>query len=351
MSKNKLKKFAEMETFNNVFQCGMQDLESSEVKAMAGHWRENYFKNNNPIVLELGCGRGEYTVGLAQKNPNKNYIGIDIKGARMWRGAKTATERGMENVGFLRTRIEFIRSFFAEGEAVKSAAAMRIRQGFDITVVGGKATNMHSLLQAIGCAGVSIDGVTIEGGKNGISFGTSTDLTLTNSNITTDGYGVRADGTTATLEVSATSITAAQPVIVRKLTAGEYKLAIGENVTLDTKTDYQIVFTNGSDDAEYVTPNGKFTLTGLKKDDVIQVSFVGFQTRSVIVKDESPLTILLNGLNGGQTPYDYQYRNHSALEIYLKIFANADGYHSKLVLHTVQILYILVHLKPKHHLY
>ena len=79
MSKNKLKKFAEMETFNNVFQCGMQDLESSEVKAMAGHWRENYFKNNNPIVLELGCGRGEYTVGLAQKNPNKNYIGIDIK--------------------------------------------------------------------------------------------------------------------------------------------------------------------------------------------------------------------------------------------------------------------------------
>lgn len=153
-------------------------------------------------------------------------------------------------------------SFAAEGEAVKSAAAMRIRQGFDITVVGGKATNMHSLLQAYGCTGVSIDGVTIEGGKNGISFGTSTDLALTNSNITTDGYGVRADGTTATLEVSATSITATQPVIVRKLTAGEYKLAIGENVTLNTETDYQIVFTNGSDDAEYVTPNGKFTLTG-----------------------------------------------------------------------------------------
>jgi tRNA (guanine-N7-)-methyltransferase len=116
MSKNKLKKFAEMETFNNVFQCGMQDLESSEVKAMAGHWRENYFKNNNPIVLELGCGRGEYTVGLAQKNPNKNYIGIDIKGARMWAGAKQAEQAGMKNVAFLRINIEMLNHFFTTNE-------------------------------------------------------------------------------------------------------------------------------------------------------------------------------------------------------------------------------------------
>ena len=116
MSKNKLKKFAEMETFHNVFQCGAQEVETSAVLAMAGHWRDNYFKNDNPIVLELGCGRGEYTVGLAKRNPDKNYIGIDIKGARMWRGAKTATERGMNNVGFVRTRIEFILSFFAPGE-------------------------------------------------------------------------------------------------------------------------------------------------------------------------------------------------------------------------------------------
>jgi tRNA (guanine-N7-)-methyltransferase len=116
MSKNKLKKFAEMETFSNVFQCGMQDLESSEVKAMAGHWREKYFKNDNPIVLELGCGRGEYTVGLAQKDPNKNYIGIDIKGARMWAGAKQAEQAGMKNVAFLRINIEMLNHFFTTNE-------------------------------------------------------------------------------------------------------------------------------------------------------------------------------------------------------------------------------------------
>ena len=116
MSKNKLKKFAEMETFSNVFQCGAQDLETSEVKNMAGNWREKYFKNNNPIVLELGCGRGEYTVGLAQRNENKNYIGIDIKGARMWAGAKQAELAGMKNVAFLRTNIEMISNFFAEDE-------------------------------------------------------------------------------------------------------------------------------------------------------------------------------------------------------------------------------------------
>lgn len=116
MSKNKLKKFAEMETFSNVFQCGMQDLESSPVKAMAGHWRDQYFMNDNPIVLELGCGRGEYTVGLAQKDPNKNYIGIDIKGARMWAGAKQAELAGMKNVAFLRINIEMLCHFFAANE-------------------------------------------------------------------------------------------------------------------------------------------------------------------------------------------------------------------------------------------
>ena len=153
-------------------------------------------------------------------------------------------------------------SFFAEGEAVKSAAAMRIRQGFDITVVGGKAMNMHSLLQAYGCTGVSIDGVTIEGGKNGISFGTSTDLALKNSVITAEGYGVRADGTTAKLAVSSTEISAAQPIIVRKLTKGEYSLAIGDGVGLNTDADYQIVFTNGDDEAEYSAPKGTYALTG-----------------------------------------------------------------------------------------
>lgn len=117
MGKNKLRKFAEMETFHNVFQCGAREvLADSPVKALAGHWREEYFHNDNPIVLELGCGRGEYTVGLAAAFPDKNYIGIDIKGARMWAGAKQAEQAGMHNVAFLRTNIEMLCEFFAMDE-------------------------------------------------------------------------------------------------------------------------------------------------------------------------------------------------------------------------------------------
>ena len=117
MGKNKLKKFAEMETFSNVFQCGARELlPSSQVHEMAGHWRDAFFHNDHPIVLELGCGRGEYTVGLAQKYPDKNFIGVDIKGARMWTGAKQAVEHGITNAAFLRTNIEIITSFFAKDE-------------------------------------------------------------------------------------------------------------------------------------------------------------------------------------------------------------------------------------------
>ena len=120
MSKNKLKKFAEMETFHNVFQCGAREMvEGSPVVAMRGKWHEEYFHNNNPIVLELGCGRGEYTVGLAARYPNKNYIGIDIKGARMWAGAKQAELAGMKNVAFLRTNIEMLAHFFAPNEVAE----------------------------------------------------------------------------------------------------------------------------------------------------------------------------------------------------------------------------------------
>lgn len=122
MGKNKLKKFAEMETFTNVFQCGAKEMshEPSAVSfpkhEIAGHWRERYFHNDHPIVLELGCGRGEYTVGLALKYPDKNFIGVDIKGARMWAGAKQAMQAGLTNAAFLRTNIEFITSFFAPDE-------------------------------------------------------------------------------------------------------------------------------------------------------------------------------------------------------------------------------------------
>ena len=115
MGKNKLRRFAENETF----QCLVQpefDAVFRRDHSLKGRWHDEFFKNNNPICLELGCGRGEYTVALGRRNPAQNYLGVDIKGARMWRGAKTATEYGLGNVGFLRTRIEFITSFFAPGE-------------------------------------------------------------------------------------------------------------------------------------------------------------------------------------------------------------------------------------------
>lgn len=115
MGKDKLRRFAENLTFKNFIQPEFDEIFHRD-HPLKGHWREKFFNNNNPIVLELGCGRGEYTVALAAKFPDRNFIGVDIKGARMWRGAKTATENEMGNVGFLRTRIEFINSFFAEGE-------------------------------------------------------------------------------------------------------------------------------------------------------------------------------------------------------------------------------------------
>ncbi|MDY2930826.1 MAG: tRNA (guanosine(46)-N7)-methyltransferase TrmB [Muribaculaceae bacterium] len=115
MGKNKLKKFAEMETFPNVFQFPIQVLKESGFP-MKGKWGADYFENSNPIVLELGCGKGEYTVGLARRFPDMNFIGIDIKGARMWRGAKTAVEEGLKNVAFLRTNVELLENFFAPDE-------------------------------------------------------------------------------------------------------------------------------------------------------------------------------------------------------------------------------------------
>ena len=114
-SKNKLKRFKENETFPNVFQPTREEVISNQLP-LKGKWRADFFKNNNPIVLELGCGKGEYSVGLAQRNPNKNFIGIDIKGARFWRGAKTAVENEIHNVAFLRTQIELIEHCFDADE-------------------------------------------------------------------------------------------------------------------------------------------------------------------------------------------------------------------------------------------
>ena len=115
MSKGKLAKFADMASYENVFQYPFSVVEHVPFE-MKGHWREQYFHNNHPIVLELGCGKGEYTVELAKLYPDTNFIGVDIKGARMWTGATQALHEGLKNVAFLRTNIEIIERFFSEDE-------------------------------------------------------------------------------------------------------------------------------------------------------------------------------------------------------------------------------------------
>lgn len=114
MAKNKLSKFADMKTYDNVFEYPFGRLEKEQFP-LKGKWCE-FFKNDNPIILELGCGRGEYTTGMGEMYPDKNFIGIDIKGARMWAGATYANKNNMQNVAFLRTEIELIENFFSNGE-------------------------------------------------------------------------------------------------------------------------------------------------------------------------------------------------------------------------------------------
>lgn len=114
-SKNKLKRFNENKTFTNVVEPTREEVLNNAL-GYKGKWKEKFFVNQNPIVLELGCGKGEYTVGLAEKYPDKNFIGIDIKGARFWRGAKTAIENNMNNVGFIRTQIELVEYIFDANE-------------------------------------------------------------------------------------------------------------------------------------------------------------------------------------------------------------------------------------------
>ncbi len=115
MGKGKLAKFADMESYPNVFQYPYSVVENIPF-AMRGHWCEEYFHNSNPIVLELGCGKGEYAVSLARMYPEVNFIGVDIKGARMWTGATLGLQEGLKNLAFLRTNIEIIDRFFAEDE-------------------------------------------------------------------------------------------------------------------------------------------------------------------------------------------------------------------------------------------
>lgn len=117
MSKqNKLERFAEMKAMPNVVQYGFRDLEKGGLHALRGKWKTDFFRNDKPIVLELGCGKGEYTVGLARRFPGKNFIGVDVKGARMHRGATQAIRENLDNAAFLRTRIDFINALFDEKE-------------------------------------------------------------------------------------------------------------------------------------------------------------------------------------------------------------------------------------------
>jgi len=115
VGKGKLAKFSDMEKYENVFQYPFSTYEEHPF-TMQGRWREDFFHNDNPIVLELGCGKGEYTVELAKLYPDMNFIGVDIKGARMWTGATQALNEGLGNVAFLRTNIEIIDRFFSEDE-------------------------------------------------------------------------------------------------------------------------------------------------------------------------------------------------------------------------------------------
>jgi len=111
MGKDKLARFAAIKTFENVLEYAM-----NQEFPMRGHWKKDFFNNDNPLILELGCGKGEYSVGLADLYPEKNFLGLDIKGNRMFIGARDALQRGMKNVGFLRTRIDFVEALFAENE-------------------------------------------------------------------------------------------------------------------------------------------------------------------------------------------------------------------------------------------
>lgn len=119
MGKNKLRKFAEMRGFGCVFQYPYGALREAGGFPLRGRWHREYFHNDNPITVELGCGKGEYTVGLARRHPGRNFIGIDIKGARIYTGARQATEEGLPNVAFIRTSVELLPAFFAPGEVAE----------------------------------------------------------------------------------------------------------------------------------------------------------------------------------------------------------------------------------------
>lgn len=173
-SKNKLKRFQENETFSNVVQPTRENVLSNKF-SLKGNWNI-FFKNHNPIVLELGCGKGEYTLALAKKNPNKNFIGVDIKGARFWRGAKTALENNMTNVGFLRTQIELINLCFDKNEVDEIWITFPDPQ-IKYTRTKHRLTNQdflkkyHQILKTDGCVNLKTDSEFMHGYTLGLLHG------------------------------------------------------------------------------------------------------------------------------------------------------------------------------------
>ena len=117
MARHKLAQFAENATFTHMFYMPWEELLKGF--PLKGNWKKDFFKNDNPITLELGCGKGEYTVGLAKKYPNRNFIGVDLKGARMWHGASASQKDGLKNVAFIRTKVDQILHFFAANEVAE----------------------------------------------------------------------------------------------------------------------------------------------------------------------------------------------------------------------------------------
>ena len=163
-------------------------------------------------------------------------------------------------------------TFAGDGKDGK-VVGLKIRQGFDITVKNSTVAGMHSLMQLYGTAGVTVDNVTIENSGRGIALGTSTDITVSNVEIAVESYGIRADGVTAAFDLNNASIEANIPVVVRKLTAGhEYSIALSGKNAFTAGQDYDIVFTNGDDEAEFAFPAGKYSITGAEKFSVYPVN-------------------------------------------------------------------------------
>jgi len=186
-SKNKLKRFSENETFTNVFQPTREEVVGNQF-LLKGKWNHEFFKNDNPIVLELGCGKGEYSVGLAERFPEKNFIGIDIKGARFWRGAKTAVQSGMNNVAFVRTQIELIHHIFAENEVAEiwitfPDPQIKYKRTKHRMTNSAFLTNYKKILKANGLMHLKTDSEFMHGYTLGLLHGEGHEVIYANHNI------------------------------------------------------------------------------------------------------------------------------------------------------------------------